>query len=165
MPPEQCVHAGEQFADAERFGDVVVGAAVETEDFVRFRVSRDQHQDRCVSARAFGAKRPADGDSVQTGQHDVKNNDVEPLGAGEIETATAVCRFANVEVREIEVQPKQIADRLLVFEDQDDTAARCHAAHCSGPRAGCAFEASGRPLHVTALFTIGDARSGDRVNH
>ena len=45
---EQRADARHQLADAERFRQVVVGAAVETKHFVRFLAPRGQHQDRRV---------------------------------------------------------------------------------------------------------------------
>ena len=56
---------GEQFAHAERFGDVVVGAGVEGVDLGFFYVAGGQHDDRQAGP---GADSFDDGEAVHVGQ-------------------------------------------------------------------------------------------------
>src|SRR6267143_393499 len=78
---------------------------------------------------AFGADRAADGDAVEAGQHDVEDDDVEAPAAREVEAAPPVGRFVHLEPREIEVEAKEVADGLFVFDDKDRSAPGAHAAN------------------------------------
>ena len=53
-PPQQRLHAGQQLADAERLGDVVVGAELEAADDFFFLSLGGEHDDRQVELRARG---------------------------------------------------------------------------------------------------------------
>jgi hypothetical protein len=70
---------GEQFARAEGFGQVVVGADFEAEDAVGLTADRGQHDNRHPAA---SAQLPAQRETVLAGQHDVENDKID-LGAGQ----------------------------------------------------------------------------------
>ena len=54
--PEQGAQAGQQLGEAERLGEVVVGAGVEPDDAVELAGARGEHQDRALEARPRAAR-------------------------------------------------------------------------------------------------------------
>jgi hypothetical protein len=61
-------------------------------------------------------------------RHDVEDDDVEAPAAREVEAAPPVGRFVHLEPREVEVEAKEVADGLFVFDDEDRSAPGAHAA-------------------------------------
>ena len=59
MPPRDGADTREKLPDAERLRQVIVGAALEPEDLVGFRIPRRQHQDRRAGVRSASADRTA----------------------------------------------------------------------------------------------------------
>ena len=66
--------ARQQFARAERLGQVVVGAHLQADDAIGFLAARGQHDDRDVGV---GAQRAAQREAVVAGQHEVEHDQVE----------------------------------------------------------------------------------------
>ncbi len=64
--------AGEEFAEFEGLGEVIVGAGIEAFDAVVNAVFRGEHQNG--SALAAGANGFADGETVHAGDHDVEDD-------------------------------------------------------------------------------------------
>ena len=116
--PQQRPHPGDELPHAERLGQVVVGAALETDHFVRLFVPRRQHQDRHVAVHRAAAHRAAQRDAVEPGQHNVEHEQIEANGFRALERRRAVGRaFARVAL-EPEVQADELADVRLVFDDE-----------------------------------------------
>ena len=67
-------HPQRQFTRAERLGQIVVGAGLQTVHTVFHAATRSQHQDRRVDPLAADA--PAKIEAVPAGQHDVEDDDV-----------------------------------------------------------------------------------------
>ena len=84
-------HAGQQFGEAERLGDVVVGAGVEAADGVHLAVLRGEEDDR--HGRAALAHALADLEAVDAGQPDVEDQQVvgavDPDAIASVPVATA----------------------------------------------------------------------------
>ena len=70
---QQRAHAGQQLADPERLGQVVVGAGVERADLVLLLADRRDQQDRRAQPVA---QLPADVGAVGVGQHQVEDHQV-----------------------------------------------------------------------------------------
>ena len=64
----------QQLIDAERFGDVVVGAGVQPHDDVGFLLARGEHDDR--SARRARTELPAEVDTVGVGEAEVEEHQI-----------------------------------------------------------------------------------------
>src|SRR5205814_9955229 len=80
---QQRFHTRDQLANAERFGEVVVGADLESDDAIDFRRTRGEHQDRRVSlARAHTSR---DLETVDGWKHDVEDEQIEVLARRQLE--------------------------------------------------------------------------------
>src|SRR6185295_3428864 len=79
--------AGEQFVDAERFGDVVVGAGVERGDLVGAAGAAGQHDDGDGGPAAEAAD---DLGALHVGQAEVEDDEVGALAGGGVQGGHAV---------------------------------------------------------------------------
>src|ERR1051326_5435792 len=84
-PAQQRADPGAEFARAERFGDVIVGAEVEPHHLLRFLRLRRQHQDGSSHLRA--PQLPANFKAVFPRQHDVQKDEV-PTGLASAQTGS-----------------------------------------------------------------------------
>ena len=110
--------AAAQLGEAERLGDVVVGAGLEPLDGVGLAVERGQHDDRHdVAARA---QRAADVVAVRARpERDVEQDDVEVLAAGELDRGVAVGDGLDAVALAREGVRQRVAQRALVVDDED----------------------------------------------
>ena len=113
--------AGEQHVDAERLGDIVVGAGFEAEDRVGVAVGRGQHDDR--GAHALAAHQLAEFAAVHVGQADVEQDRVV---VGELRLLQTLGGRADLDGREAIVEVEllgQNGPQRLVVVDQEDLLA------------------------------------------
>ena len=88
-PPQHRPDPAAQLGEAERLGDVVVGAGLEPEHRVGLGVERGEHDDRHDVAPP--AQRAAHLVAVGPGaERDVEQDDVEVVGAGAVDRRAAV---------------------------------------------------------------------------
>jgi hypothetical protein len=120
--PHDRADARDQLADAERLRQIIVGAALEAEHLVGLAVARGQHQDRRLLVRTLGAHGAAQTDPVETGQHHIQDQQIESGRARPIERLASVTRLVDIESRQLEMQPQQLANRVFVFHDEDAAA-------------------------------------------
>ena len=92
--PQDGLHASDELRDAERLGDVVVGARLEPDDLVELGVLRGEHQDVGV---AEGAHAAADLDAVDVGQADVEDDQVQRVRLGGADGGFTVFGLVDVE--------------------------------------------------------------------
>jgi hypothetical protein len=78
-------HSCDQLPHAERFRQVVVGAALEPDDFVVLLALGSQHQDRYIGVRAFAPDGAAHRDTVDLRQHQIEHDDIEGVRARQLE--------------------------------------------------------------------------------
>ena len=74
--PEQRTDAGKQLHDAERLGEVVVRAAVQTEHLVILGAACGEHHNGQHFGRGIAAEPAEHGEAVFLGQHNVQQNDI-----------------------------------------------------------------------------------------
>ena len=72
ITPQDRAYAGDKFGKAERFGDVVIGAELESADLVGFLSSRRKHDHR--SRNAALPDLPADLESVFSWKHQIEHD-------------------------------------------------------------------------------------------
>ena len=132
--------AGQQHAQAERLGDVVVGPAVEAQDRVGVAAVRGQHDHRRL--HALLAQQAADVAAVHVGQADIEQDGGERVLLGELQGLLAGAGLAQLEA----LVQRQLLDELAaqgrVVVDDEDEVGRVHdrfeirpAAATSGDRA------------------------------
>ena len=120
--PQQRAHPRDELADAERLGQVVVGAALEAEHLVGLFAPRRQHQDRHVAVHRLAPHRPAHRHAVEPRQHQVENQQIERLSFARASACRAVSRGDRRQTFELQMQHDQIADMRVVFDDEDTAA-------------------------------------------
>jgi hypothetical protein len=110
--------AGNQFARAERLGDVVVGAEFEAEDAVGFAALRRQKNDRHRREAGNLADAAAEFKAVFARDHDVENEQRRalPLGVGQYVGAGWV--DADDEALVFEVVADEARNIRIVFNDE-----------------------------------------------
>jgi HlyD family secretion protein len=115
---QQRTHSGDEFADAEGFRQVIVRATVESQNLVRFFATCGQHQDGSVGIPRLAANGPTHGDTVEAGQHQIEDEEIEWLGAGELQCfGSVIDRHGGVSL-ELEMERDELADVAVVFNDQ-----------------------------------------------
>ena len=121
-------NARDELADAERLGQIVICPALEPEDLVRFFAPRREHQDRDIAIRGVAPDGAADGDAIESGKHQIQDNEIERLGARQAKSFVAVTYCDRFQPLEREVQRDEVADMRLVFDHQHPRARRVGAA-------------------------------------
>ena len=121
---EDGAHARDELVDAERLRHVVVGAGVEAADLVRLLRARRQHDDR--HERRDATELLADGVAVHVGQHQIEDDGVGVLRAGELDAVLALARGDHAEALELEGIAEPHHDVGLVLDDQDGLLRACH---------------------------------------
>ena len=76
LAPQQGAHTGDQFAHAEGFRDVVVGAEFEPDHPVGLFAARSQHQDRSVGISFMTPDLAADLQPVHSRKHQIQDDQV-----------------------------------------------------------------------------------------
>ena len=110
--------AGQQDIDAERLGDVVVGARFEAEDGVGIGIMAGQHDDRGFkSVLAQNADRLA---AIDVGQADVHDDQVDLPGLGGLHPLGPAFDGDRLElVVQRKLLDQRIAQLRVVVDDQD----------------------------------------------
>ena len=121
--------AGEEFAEAEGLGHVVVRPGAEPGDLVAFGRARGEHQDGQggVAAADFGA----DGDAVALRHHNVEHEEVRTLRGVGGEGGFAVWDRPHGVALRLQRDGDPFADVRIVFREEDlrhgDTPSRMRA--------------------------------------
>jgi hypothetical protein len=114
-PPDRGPHPGQEFFDAERLGDVVIGAGVERFYLVHTVGASGQHDDRRLgpAAQALDHLYP-----VQVGQAEVEDHQVGRIPAGHLERLRAGRGDVHVVVAHPQVDPQRPQDLRFVVDDE-----------------------------------------------
>ena len=154
---QQRADARDELADAERLGQVVVGAALESEDLVGFLAPRREHEDRHVAVGRVAPDGAADGDAVESRQHQIEDHEIERLGARQAQPFVAVADRDGLQSLEREVQRDEVADVGLVLDHQHPRARRVgpalvrfHVISVAAARAGLRVRSAGCHRFFTA---------------
>ena len=116
--PQQSPHARHQLANAEGLGQIIVGPAVEAEHLVGLLAPGGQHQDRRFGILRVAPNGAAERHTVQSGQHEIEDHQVEAAVARLLEPDAAVRRFDGRHFLESKVQRDELTDVGLVFDDE-----------------------------------------------
>jgi hypothetical protein len=113
---QEAAHAGDELADAEGLGHVVVGAGVDAGDDVGLGAAGGQHEHG--GEVAAGAQALEEGQAVDAGEHPVEEDEVVAAG-GELDLGlVAVGGELEVEALGAQELDQAVADRGLVLDDQ-----------------------------------------------
>ena len=108
--------AGGEFAGVEGFAEVVVGTEFEADDAVDFFAAGGEHEDGDIGVAAEFA---ADFVAGALGHHEVEDDEVGVVCAGDGEGLLAVVGGDDVEAFFFEVEGEELADGRFVVGDQD----------------------------------------------
>ena len=123
--PQRRSHAGEQFADPERFRHVVVGAGVQSRDFLLFLVAGGKHD--------HGAAQPLPELPqyllpVDPGKSEVEDHEVGRLLDRAPDSLFACPGLDDTIALGRQGGPQEAPDGLLVVDDQDQVVALWHGS-------------------------------------
>ena len=117
MAAEEGLRAGDEFADAEGLGDVIVGAEIEAADDVFLLALCGEHEDG--HGEFFRADGAADFKAVEAREHDIEDDEVRGAVEGGIEALLAVAGGADLVAEGGEVVLEGAEDGGVVFDDED----------------------------------------------
>ena len=126
-PPQQRLHAGDELADAERLGDVVVGAELEAADDLLLLALGGEHDDRQLELPL--ADLPADFVAVELRQHDVEQQQVGRFAERRGESGVAVRGRADVVALRAKIVGQPAEQGGVVFDDEDGCAVSLGRRH------------------------------------
>ena len=121
--------ARDQLAAAERLGQVIVGAHLQSDHPVHLVALGGEHDDRDVR---LGAQAPAQRQAVLAGQHQVEQDEVDPAVGQDLAHGTPVSRGADAKAFLGQRTRDEIADLAVVVDDQDVRSA-LHAGNIDEP--------------------------------
>ena len=116
LDAQERAHAREQLVLADRLGEEVVGAGVETLGALLSRVERGDEDDRQHRMRRIGADRRAHLVAAHAGHHHVEEDEVGALGARAPPAPRARCGSAGA----IALRREQVGEQLDVHRDVVD---------------------------------------------
>ena len=112
---EEDADAGEEFAAAEGFGEVVVGAGIQGGDLGGFVALDGEDEDGRVAPLAEAAE---DVEAAHVGQAEVEDDGVGALDGGFVEAEGGVFGFAHPVTAGLKRDAEEAADLDLVVDDQ-----------------------------------------------
>ena len=133
-PAQERPDPAAELADRERLRDVVVRPELEPNDLVQLVVAGSEHDDR------HGALRPqpaADLEPVELREHEVEDDEVDPVRAEALERLLAVARLHDPEALALERVREQLLHRILVVDEEDGRGFRHRRFHVETERPAC----------------------------
>src|SRR5688572_17627435 len=118
MATEQRANARYKLAHAEGFGNVIIGAKLESDDTVGFFASCCQHENWHTGIFVVTARLTADLQTVQSGQHQVENHEIGILTPHFCERQASIGYCGDAEALFLQVIPKQFDNITCVFDDE-----------------------------------------------
>ena len=116
---QQRLDARDQLARREWLGDVIVGAAFEAGNLVRLVGARGQHDDRDVAGIRVFPELARQLEATRVRKHPVHEQRSGRRSAMLARAALAVLRERDLESSPTQAEGDQVANRLLVLDDQD----------------------------------------------
>jgi len=117
---EEGAEAGEEFAEFEWLGEVIVGAGIETFDAVVDAVFRGEHKNwRALAACADGF---ADGETVQAGDHDVEDDQIVIVDFGLVDGVVSVLHSVDGVGLFAQTFGHESCDARVVFDEEKSHA-------------------------------------------
>ena len=114
---QQRAQPGEQFFERERFGEIVVGAGVESADALGDGVPRGQHQNRQVVAGR--SQPPTDLEPVEARHHHIHDGDIGTVGDDLLQCLDTVTRRVDRIAVERQRPSERLTNRPIVVDHKD----------------------------------------------
>ena len=118
-PPQHRPHPRHQLAGAERLGDVVVGADLQSAHAVRLLAARRQHDDRLAARGGLAPDLPAHFEPGDERQHPVEDDQVRLAFLDRRQPFLAVDGDRHAVALFFEVVAQQLDQCRLVFDNQN----------------------------------------------
>ena len=150
--PQDGLHAGQELAQIDGLGEIVVRPHLEAHDAVDHVGRGRQHDDADIAPLA---QEPGQGEAILLWHGDVEDGQIEALARGQAAQGRAVRRGAHAESVELEVFLEGAPDAFLVIDDDDMGSS---VAHGSCPR-----YRSSPPFYVPASILSMRARTSRGV--
>lgn len=145
----------DQFARAERFGDIVVGAGLQPEDAVLLVTAGGEHDDGDRPVLPHSA---ADLEAVHGGEHQVQDDEVGPVRREPCQRGGTVAGLLDGVTGAVQIADDDLGDGRVVVHDEDPAACPCGVD--AGCRAGGVFS-MGSTVAPASRDTVGrPPRSG-----
>ena len=126
-PTQHGANARDEFAWAEGFGDVVVGADSETEDCIEFGITSGEHDDVGVGE---SPQLPAHLNAVERGQAEVKDHDVRWASMRGGDCGGSIERDFDIKAAALEVVGDDSGEiRFVLNDDRTQTKLRPRLVH------------------------------------
>jgi hypothetical protein len=123
VAPQYGFHARQELSQAERLGDVILGAELEPHHLVHLGATGAEHDDR--HGGLLGAQVPHHLETVHPGQHHVQNHEVYAASGGALQPLVAVDRHLHLVAFGFEIHTQTEGNALIVLDDQDPLFAAC----------------------------------------
>ena len=121
-PAQPGLDSSEEKVQVERLGYVIVRSEFEALEHGLALAPCGKHDHRQLGLAANDL--PACGHAVQTGQHQIHENEVDIFGEGALEATTPVLFLQHAVAGAAQVISKQVGDGGVVFDQQDELALR-----------------------------------------
>lgn len=129
---DQLAYEADEFGGLEGLGEEGVDADVETGVDLVLRAGADDGERKITGARV-GTQPGGGAQTVEPGHHDVEGDDIGPDLMDDVQTLGTVSRGHDLETLQLEVDPDQLPDDLVVVHDKDPTGRAWHNSRV-GPR-------------------------------
>lgn len=142
-PSEPCLHSSEEVVPHDGFAEVVVGTEIHAHTDVVFITLGGEEDEGGVVERIVLTHSLDDPVAVEFGHHDITEDEVWALLAGDFDAYAAIFRHTSLVALQFEHERHVSAHGGLVFDDEDFL---CHAADggrftekCYPTKVGCRF--------------------------
>jgi hypothetical protein len=118
-PTQQRLDPRLQFTGAERLAQVIIGTQLQADDPVGLVGTGGEHDDRHMGLARVLANPAAKAEAVLVGQHHIEDHQVARRLVQGLAKPGAIRRGAHLETRTAEVSVQQLANLLVVVDQQN----------------------------------------------
>ena len=121
---EEGAHARDELVGAERLGEVIVGAELESHDSIRFFRAGRQHDDRQRGGRVVSTNRATDFEAVHLREHEIEDEQIRRPRGDRRERLAPRRHDLRRETGLPEIARDELSDVRVVFDDEDASGHR-----------------------------------------
>jgi hypothetical protein len=135
-----------QFARAERFGQIVIGAHRQTNDLINLLCTRSEHKDIWT---AIVLQAATNFKTINSGKQEVEHNQVRTHYLRLLQCRFTVARSMNDKAVGLEIGDDQIQNRLLILNNEDRSG---HIGYLTVSEPGARMGVSGARLLLPYVY-------------